>query len=368
MSESPTSAPAHRGKVVVVGDYACGKTCLVQRLVHGAFFDKTLPTVASAYANKVLDLTGEAARGGPPAVASRVVPVLPGQSQASVERLARVGISAAALPPAAGSSAPGSPSSTAARAASVPADAGTQPQGDGSPLASASAGGTAQSELGSTATSGSAATAAPNLGSVKLELWDTAGSEQFASLMPMYFRDALAALVIFDVTNRDSAARVAQWAQRYREHNEDAASQLCTVIVATKCDLIGDAAFRANSDADFVDETEMLRLATSLNAPLYCTSAKTGANVEACFRGVARHVRAVSEDRQASLRRQQSGLGLGHLLGLRSVGSTATAGSNPGHVPGGLVPVAGGGTEALTLDDGSLKRSESARRRGKCCS
>jgi Ras-related protein Rab-5C len=35
---------------------------------------------------------------------------------------------------------------------------------------------------------------------IKFEIWDTAGQERFNSLAPMYYRNALAAIVVFDVT------------------------------------------------------------------------------------------------------------------------------------------------------------------------
>lgn len=35
---------------------------------------------------------------------------------------------------------------------------------------------------------------------IKFEIWDTAGQDRFHSLAPMYYRNALAAVVVFDVT------------------------------------------------------------------------------------------------------------------------------------------------------------------------
>ena len=35
---------------------------------------------------------------------------------------------------------------------------------------------------------------------VKFEIWDTAGQERFRSLAPMYYRNAQAAIVVFDMT------------------------------------------------------------------------------------------------------------------------------------------------------------------------
>ena len=42
---------------------------------------------------------------------------------------------------------------------------------------------------------------------VTLGLWDTAGQEQYASMSAMYYRDAKAALVCFDLTSRSSFER-----------------------------------------------------------------------------------------------------------------------------------------------------------------
>jgi Ras-related protein Rab-5C len=37
---------------------------------------------------------------------------------------------------------------------------------------------------------------------IKFEVWDTAGQERFHSLAPMYYRNAQAAIVVYDITNK----------------------------------------------------------------------------------------------------------------------------------------------------------------------
>ena len=51
---------------------------------------------------------------------------------------------------------------------------------------------------------------------VRLQLWDTAGAEQFRSVTRIYFRDAVAAIVVFDVTARETLERCARWVEDLR--------------------------------------------------------------------------------------------------------------------------------------------------------
>ena len=38
----------------------------------------------------------------------------------------------------------------------------------------------------------------------KLDIWDTAGHERFRALAPIYYRNAEAAIIVYDVTSKDS--------------------------------------------------------------------------------------------------------------------------------------------------------------------
>ena len=46
---------------------------------------------------------------------------------------------------------------------------------------------------------------------VKFEIWDTAGQERYRSLAPMYYRGAAAAIVVFDLSNKDSYNGAKSW-------------------------------------------------------------------------------------------------------------------------------------------------------------
>lgn len=46
---------------------------------------------------------------------------------------------------------------------------------------------------------------------VKLAIWDTAGQERFRTLTPSYYRGGQGAILVYDVTNRDSFQKVDNW-------------------------------------------------------------------------------------------------------------------------------------------------------------
>jgi Ras-related protein Rab-21 len=52
---------------------------------------------------------------------------------------------------------------------------------------------------------------------VNLVVWDTAGQERFHALGPIYYRDADAALLVFDITDTDSFKRVQGWVRELRK-------------------------------------------------------------------------------------------------------------------------------------------------------
>jgi len=50
-----------------------------------------------------------------------------------------------------------------------------------------------------------------------LVIWDTAGQERFHALGPIYYRDADAALLVYDITDTDSFKRIQVWVRELRK-------------------------------------------------------------------------------------------------------------------------------------------------------
>eukprot|EP00116_Pleurobrachia_bachei_P015624 sb/3475886/ len=69
---------------------------------------------------------------------------------------------------------------------------------------------------------------------IQLNIWDTSGSEKFDSMTKLYYRDAQAAILCYEVVDEDSLQRAGYWARELKKH----APQCSVYLVATKIDLL----------------------------------------------------------------------------------------------------------------------------------
>ncbi|ELP94734.1 GTP-binding protein YPTC4, putative [Entamoeba invadens IP1] len=105
---------------------------------------------------------------------------------------------------------------------------------------------------------------------VKLQLWDTAGSERFRSITRSYYRGAVGVIMVYDVSRSDSFSKIDEWAEEVKKYNN---GNYIMMLVGNKCDIV-----------EKVISTEMgKKKAAQLNASFYETSAKTGENVDKVF-------------------------------------------------------------------------------------
>lgn len=110
---------------------------------------------------------------------------------------------------------------------------------------------------------------------VRLQLWDTAGQERFRSLIPSYIRDSSVAVVVYDVSNRQSFMNTARWIEEVRTER---GSDVIIVLVGNKTDLV---------DKRQVSIEEGDAKAREFNVMFIETSAKAGFNIKALFRKIA---------------------------------------------------------------------------------
>ena len=69
---------------------------------------------------------------------------------------------------------------------------------------------------------------------IKAQIWDTAGEEKYASVTNAYFRGAVGALLIYDITARKSFEKIPMWLTKLQESSND---DLVIMLVGNKTDL-----------------------------------------------------------------------------------------------------------------------------------
>ncbi|PSR75814.1 ras family-domain-containing protein [Coniella lustricola] len=131
---------------------------------------------------------------------------------------------------------------------------------------------------------------------IKFEIWDTAGQERFASLAPMYYRNAQAALVVYDLTKPTSLIKAKHWVA---ELQRQASPGIVIALVGNKLDLTtagsadaagaahGEDAEANSGDARKVSTDEAKAYAEEESLLFFETSAKTGHNVAEVFTAIA---------------------------------------------------------------------------------
>lgn len=62
-----------------------------------------------------------------------------------------------------------------------------------------------------------------NTDDIILQIWDTAGQERFRALNKTFYNNSLGALVVFDLTERDSFEMLGRWIGELREHLAESA-------------------------------------------------------------------------------------------------------------------------------------------------
>ena len=65
---------------------------------------------------------------------------------------------------------------------------------------------------------------------MQLNIWDTAGDERFRSIMPLYYRDAEIALLVFDLTDAESFKGIDYWLGELESKVETEGMLLCIYV------------------------------------------------------------------------------------------------------------------------------------------
>ena len=182
---------------------------------------------------------------------------------------------------------------------------------------------------------------------MKLSLWDTAGQETYKSITRSYFRGASGALLVFDISRRETFEHATAWLNDLRQIAEEG---IVVILVGNKSDLTHSSV--VSGQAQGLASSANKRTVTVSEAQEWCrkngvmqyveTSAKSGEGVEKAFLKVAEQIYENIERGRYDLNDRRSGV------------------RGPGVGPGQR---AGGGT--VRLDDAGAKKEKGWG--GGCC-
>ncbi|KAF9116339.1 Ras- protein ypt3 [Mortierella sp. AM989] len=106
---------------------------------------------------------------------------------------------------------------------------------------------------------------------IKAQIWDTAGQERYRAITSAYYRGAVGALLIYDISNHATYENVGRWLKELRDHAD---SNIVIMLVGNKSDL---RHLRA------VPTDEAKQFAAENNLSFIESSAMDASNVELLF-------------------------------------------------------------------------------------
>ena len=112
----------------------------------------------------------------------------------------------------------------------------------------------------------------------RIQIWDTAGQENFRSITRAYYKNSVCALVVYDISSRDSFNNVSTWVEDCKNQSP---KTIFMALVGNKSDLEDKRAVSYEEGKDFADKNEMM---------FFETSAKTGINVDEIFSQTANEI------------------------------------------------------------------------------
>nr|XP_020724543.1 ras-related protein Rab-17 [Odocoileus virginianus texanus] len=137
-------------------------------------------------------------------------------------------------------------------------------------------------------------------------IWDRAGQEKYHSVCHLYFRGANAALLVYDVTRKDSFCKAQQWLKDLEE--EFHSGEVVVMLVGNKTDLEEEREVTLEEGKEFAESQGLLFMETS---------AKLNYQVTEVFNTVARELSRREEGKEGQRRRRDAPLTLSERPSLR---------------------------------------------------
>lgn len=147
---------------------------------------------------------------------------------------------------------------------------------------------------------------------VKAQIWDTAGQERYRAITSAYYRGAVGALLVYDITKRQTFDNIERWLRELRDHAD---SNIVIMLAGNKSDLKHLRAVQ-EEDAKVLAEKEGLSFLE--------TSALEALNVEKAFQTVLTQIYHIIRKKALAAQEATIGPGQGTTINVAEMTGTPT--------------------------------------------
>ena len=116
--------------------------------------------------------------------------------------------------------------------------------------------------------------------SVKIQIWDTAGQEAFRSIINTYFKDTIGVIIVIDDYTNEQLENIKYWQNEYYKKQIRKPTNVFFMVVLNKLD-----SFHEKANFDLIQN-----YCNDNNIIFYGVSAKSGCNVNECFRKFTQYI------------------------------------------------------------------------------
>ncbi|KAH0458352.1 hypothetical protein IEQ34_013667 [Dendrobium chrysotoxum] len=95
---------------------------------------------------------------------------------------------------------------------------------------------------------------------IKAQIWDTAGQERYRAVTSAYYRGAVGAMLVYDMTKRQSFDHVVRWLEELRGHAD---KNIVVMLIGNKSDLSTLRAVPSEDAKEFAQQENLFFMETS---------------------------------------------------------------------------------------------------------
>ena len=121
---------------------------------------------------------------------------------------------------------------------------------------------------------------------IKAQIWDTAGQERYRAITSAYYRGAVGALLVYDITKQVTFEHVETWLKELRDHAD---SNIVIMLVGNKSDLQHLRAVQVDAAKEYCEREKLSFIETS---------ALEATNVETAFQQILTQIYTIISRKQ----------------------------------------------------------------------